>query len=67
MFTLGMMLKSRQEIGNALLANERVQIAKEKGIEEEVEEALKRWFTKARENDARRVQAGRTRERNGRK
>jgi len=48
------MLKSRQEIENASLENvnsnrKRKRVCKE----EEVEEALKQWFTKVRKKDAR--------------
>lgn len=49
---LGRMLKSRQEIENASLAD-KGRIRKRAGKEGEVEEALKQWFTKVRDKDVR--------------
>lgn len=49
---LGRMLKSRQEIENASLGNVNSNRKRKRvGKEEEVEEALKQWFTKVREKD----------------
>ncbi|XP_050547232.1 tigger transposable element-derived protein 6-like [Daktulosphaira vitifoliae] len=51
---LGRMLKSRQKIENASLANVNSNRKRKRvGKEEEVEDALKQWFTKVREKDAR--------------
>jgi len=51
---LGRMLKSRQQIENASLENVDLNRKRKRaGKEEEVEEALKQWFTKVREKDAR--------------
>ncbi|XP_025415843.1 tigger transposable element-derived protein 4-like [Sipha flava] len=51
---LGRMLKSRQEIENASLENVNSNRERKRvGKEEEVEEALKQWFTKVRQKDVR--------------
>ncbi|CAI6359013.1 unnamed protein product [Macrosiphum euphorbiae] len=51
---LGRMLKSRKEIENASLENVNSNRKRKRvGKEEEVEEALKQWFTKVQKKDAR--------------
>lgn len=50
---LGRMLKSRQEIENVSLANKNSDCKRKRVGKEEVEEALKQWFTKVREKDVR--------------